>query len=89
MCRALTGDFLAFDELHHFDYANRGTGLKGRDHWVCRLCQDHHRFLQGKGRMWFVSSDELEMWAAMLEDALNLLSDYILEHKANRGKDVF
>jgi hypothetical protein len=88
VCRALTGDFLPCDELHHFDYANRGTGMKGRDHWVCRLCLDHHKVLQGKSRTWFVMNDELETWTAMIEDAVNLLSDYVLVHKGNKKEEL-
>jgi len=92
VCRAVSGRRAPADELHHFDYRNRGTGMKGRDHWSCRLCLVHHGILQGKGRMWFVSNDKLETWSAMVEDALNLLSDFVLAHKKpekGQGVDVF
>jgi len=85
VCRAISGEFYKGDELHHFDYVNRGTGMKGRDHWTCRVCFAHHAQIQGKGRRWFVENSKLETWTAMLEDALNLLSDYVLEMKA-KGK---
>lgn len=81
ICVSFYGQNELAAELHHFDYRNRGTGMKGRDHWSCRLCRAHHETLQGKGRMWFVNNGELEFWTAMLEDALNLLSDYVLSKK--------
>jgi hypothetical protein len=79
VCIMVNGESRQSKELHHFDYRNRGMGMKGRDHWCARLCLDHHRILQGKGRKWFVANDQLETWTAMLEDSMNLLSDYILE----------
>ena len=94
VCRALSGTRQRAEDNHHFDYRNRGTALKGRDHWLCRLCRGHHMNLQGKGRMWFVNNDELETWTAMVEDALNLLSDFHLEsmgrdQKVKVNGDVF
>lgn len=79
VCRATQGISKRCDELHHYDWKNRGMGIKGRDHWTCRLCYFHHRELQGKGRMWFLMNDRQEIYTAMLEDSLNLLSDYVLE----------
>ena len=92
MCRALTGRERVAVEPHHFDYANKGMGIKGRDHYICRLCREHHDELQGKGRIWFGRHGRFDVYTAMLEDATNLLSDYVLAHKKEGDRfnqDVF
>lgn len=81
VCFMVYGEHRHAVENHHFDYRNKGMGMKGRDHWLARLCRQHHETIQGKGRRWFVENEQLETWTAMLEDSLNLLSDYVLENK--------
>lgn len=83
VCRANTGASVPAAELHHYDPYHRGMGMKGRDHWVARLCRSHHEQLQGKGRRWFMMTVNMEAWAAMLEDTVNLLSDYIVRNKVS------
>lgn len=90
VCRAVSGDQIPASELHHF--GKSGMGLKGVDHFVARVCRDHHTFVQGKYRSWFVRNNELETWTAMLEDALSMLSNYEMEHKdtgSGGATDVF
>ena len=89
MCRSIHGNHKLAVELHHFDYYNRGMGIKGRDHVVARLCREHHNYLQGKGRIWFSRGGNWEVWTAMLEDSLNLMSDYMLQEGALEDVETF
>lgn len=87
VCRVIHGDHKPAVELHHF--GKSGVGMKGRDHFVARLCREHHSYLQGKGRIWFSRGGNWEVWTAMLEDALNLLSDYVLQNGAVEDVETF
>ncbi len=69
-------------------------GIRGKDHMLARLCREHHSAFQGKYRKWFVMNDELEVFTALLEDGLELLSDFRFEtmgkrKKVTNGGDVF
>jgi len=85
VCRYVDGHFIKADELHHFNYRNRGMSVKGSDYWVARLCRDHHKKLQGKGRIYFQRTGDWETFSAMLEDALYLTSEYLeRQHERKR-----
>ena len=63
------------EELHHF--GPKGMGQKGDDHLVARLCVKCHHLYQGRKRAAFIRNGEYEAYAAMLEDATELMSAYI------------
>ena len=61
-------------DLHHI--GESGTGMKGSDCAVARVCRRHHRLVQGKRWKQFERDGELAIWAALVQDALALLVEW-------------
>jgi NMD protein affecting ribosome stability and mRNA decay len=53
-------------------------GKKGSDHVVARVCRSCHASVQGKRWIAFLREDQLEVLAALQEDAIALLSGWIV-----------
>lgn len=77
VCRWLHGLTVPFEELHH--HGDKGTGQRGDDYFVARMCKTHHREYQGKRGIGFDRAGEWEVAAAIRRDNSELLADYI-EH---------
>lgn len=73
-----------FQQLHHF--GAKGIGQKCSDLLVCRVCEPCHSRIQGKRRLAFERRKEMDVWADMLEDALLLLEQYLIEIERNGEK---
>jgi hypothetical protein len=78
LCRRLRGNVVFGDQLHHI--ADKGMGQKGDDHLVARVCHQCHEGVQGKRRAYFARTGEWEIFSALQEDALALLSAYVGAH---------
>ena len=74
VCRWTKGEFTPADELHH--WGDKGTGQKSHDYQVARVCKPCHDRIQGKRRIAFLRTGDMETLAALTTDSLDLLMAY-------------
>jgi hypothetical protein len=71
----LHGKLVHAAEIHHM--GPKGMGQKCHVYEVARVCHACHEAIQGKRRAYFSRTGEWEVLAAMQEDALNLLMEWV------------
>ncbi len=70
VCRKQSGS-----QLHHF--GDKGMGQKATDLFLCRVCPGCHTQIQGKRATAFRRLEQMETWADIQADGLELLCDYV------------
>jgi hypothetical protein len=83
--RRTTGVYAPADELHH--YGNKGMSEKASDYLVARVCRSCHARVQGKRFLAFVRDGQMDLLAAMQEDSLKMLSQYVAELSEKKSKE--
>lgn len=89
VCRYCDGVQTRAVELHHF--GEKGMGQRANDHFVGRVCIEHHHQIQGKRRIAFIRMDRIDILEALEADALDLLTQWTqrLEEKRPPGERCY